>query len=126
MDCGVPDTWPPGSPDHSAPHYFFWSRTQDTVCVRSAISHPLPVFGLRTRNIWTALTYRHDKCRTADGALTEGLGTDKCQPWIWSSPILSKHVNFYKYCLLHNKQIYSKIAQILCVFLLLFTGLAAF
>ena len=89
MEYGVPDTWPPGSPDLTTPHYFFWLHTQDTACVRFAIAHSLPVLGLRT-----ALAYRHDKCRAANGALTEGLRTGKCRSRIWSSPILSKHVNF--------------------------------
>jgi hypothetical protein len=91
MDCGVPDTWPPGSPDLTAPHNFFWLHTE--YCVRSTIAHPLPMSGLRTRNIWTALAYRHDKCRTANGALTEGLRTGKCPSRIWSWWIPSKHGN---------------------------------
>jgi len=60
-------------------------------CVRSSTAYPLPVLGLRTRNVWTALAHKHDKCRAANGALTEGLGTGKCRPRLWSSPILSKH-----------------------------------
>jgi hypothetical protein len=57
---------------------------------RSSIARPFLVFGLSKRNIWSALAYRHDKCRAANGALTEGLRTDKCQSRIWSSHILSK------------------------------------
>jgi hypothetical protein len=80
-------SWP-----HSTP--LLLVATHTGYCVRSAIAYPLPVLGLRSRNVWTALAHKHDKCRAANGALTEGLGNGKCLSQIWSSPILSKHLKF--------------------------------
>jgi len=94
-------------------------------CARSSIAHPLLVFGVSTRNVWSALAYRHDKCRAANGALTEGLGTGKCQSRIWSSHILTKYVNFQHCASYITNKFTVKSPKMLCVFLLLFTGLEA-